>query len=163
MVRDTVAVDTFARLAISRMFISQRNLNPFLLQHTSSLVSGAIVRLHRAPVCPLARRSRVSPKIPATIVRDGFSRLSRRRARLQSVSRQGKPPKAAAAGSDQLWVNRQRLGVRSWRGHAKIHICIQYILLALAEPGRGFVSPIRRARNSVREFALSGNVEDVVV
>src|ERR1700737_2036909 len=114
MVRDTVAVETRARFAISRMFIVAGSF-PGLAQG-----SPAIIRLRRAAVPLLARGHHISPIIVCPILLNRFSAGSGGRRPLQLKSGWCERPEAGNACVHELRIRRQRMRIISRRVHAVI-------------------------------------------
>src|SRR6267143_4316464 len=161
MVRDTVAVETLARLAISRIFMCRCLRISSLPRLAPRRI--ASVRLRSSPIGGVTGRYGAAPKIvPATFF-DELPGFFRWRHRLQTISGQRKSPEASMARSGQLWVNRQRMRIIGRSPHAVIEIRIKNIFLAGPKSRRRSVSAVRSARNSKRKLGRSRHIKNVVV
>src|SRR6267378_8059056 len=128
MVRDTVAVETLARLAISRIFIYRYPRISFLPRPAPRRI--ASVRLRGSPIGGVTGRHCAAPKIVSAILFDELPGFFRWRHRLQTISGQRKSPEASVTRSGQLWINRQRMWIIGRGFHTVIEIRIENIFSA---------------------------------
>src|SRR5882762_9744128 len=161
MVRDTVAVETLARLAISRIFIYRYLRISFLPRPAPRSI--ASVRLRSSAIGRVTGRHGAAPKIVSTTLFDELPAFFRWRHQLQTISGQRKSPDTSMTRSGQLWVDRQRMRIIGRSFHAVIEIRIKNIFLAGPKSRRRSVSAVRSARNSKRKLGGSRHIKNVVV
>src|SRR6267378_4282438 len=161
MVRDTVAVETLARLAISRIFIYRYLRISFLPRPAPRSI--ASVRLRSSAIGHVTGRHGAAPKIVSAIPFDELPAFFRGRHRLQTISGQRKSPDTSMTRSGQLWVNRQRMRIIGRSFHAVIEIRIKNIFPAGPKSRCRSVSAVRSARNSRRKLGGSRHIKNIVV
>lgn len=160
IVRDTVAVDTLARFAISRMSIAIYqpkcaiiNCRPFPdgLQNSicMSLEELAVAKLDRAPIHCSSCRNGCSQKIFASIVINEFAEIDGWGPAPQTISHHTFCSTRAASRTYEKMVGGKRVRIRCRSQLPVINVVVENGIPAAAETGLDDVGAIRASRNAM--------------
>src|SRR3981081_1531308 len=94
---------------------------------------------------------------------DGLARVHSRRTRSQAIPQHCLPPHAGDARTNQKRIASQRTRIVTRFQVSVVNIAVEYIVLAASKSRRGYISPARISRYSMRELCGTVNVENIVV